>query len=104
MGDLPLSEQFRLIAKRYVDADAAANLMEEAKSAFLARLMTAKGDIPVSKAEMMVKASDEWDGYIRKMVLNRSEAARLKAQMAYIQMRFQEWQSENATRRAEMRL
>jgi hypothetical protein len=100
----PISEQYRIIAKKWVDADSAANLLEETKSAFLAKMMASLGDMPVSKAEMQVKASDEWSDYIGKMVRAREQAALLKAQMTYIQMKFQEWQSSTATRRAEMRL
>ena len=100
----PISEQYRLIAKKWVDADSAANLLEETKSAFLAKLMAGQGDMPVSKAEMKVKASDEWSDYIGKMVRAREQAALLKAQLEYIRMKFSEWQSANATHRAEMRL
>jgi hypothetical protein len=103
-SNLPISEQFRLIAKKYVDADSAASLLEECKSAFLAKLMAARGDMPVSKAEMQVKASDEWSDYIGKMVRAREQAALLKAQLEFIRMRFAEEQSANANRRAEMRL
>jgi hypothetical protein len=102
--NLPISEQFRLVAKRYVDADAAANMLEESKSAFLAKLMLAQGDMPVSRAEMNVKASDQWSDYIGKMVRAREQAALLKVQLEYLRMKFQEWNSEAATRRAEMKL
>ena len=102
--NLPISEQYRVVAKKWCDADAAANLLEETKSAYLAKLMTARGDMPVSKAEMLTKASDEWLDYITRMVRAREQATLLKAQLAYLQMRFQEWSSENANRRAEMRL
>ena len=60
----PLSEQFRIVAKRWVDCDAAANLLEETKSAVLAQMMAKLGDMPVSRAEMNVKASDEWTEHI----------------------------------------
>ena len=100
----PISEQYRLIAKKWVDADSAANLLEETKSAFLAKLRAARGDMPVSKAEMQVKASDEWSDYIGKMVRAREQAALLKAQLEFIRMRFAEWQSAEASKRAEMRL
>jgi hypothetical protein len=102
--NLPISEQYRLIAKKHVDADSAANMLEECKSAFLAKLMAARGDMPVSKAEMQVKASEEWSDYIGKMVRAREQAALLRAQLEFIRMRFAEWQSANANRRAEMRL
>ena len=104
MSNLPISEQFRLVAKKWVDADSAASLLEESKSAVLAKKMAALGDMPVSRAEMTVKASDEWADYIGKMVKAREQAALLKAQLEFLRMKFMEEQSSNATRRVEMRL
>ena len=102
--DLPLSEQFRVIAKKWVDADAAANLLEETKSAVLAKRMTELGDMPVSRAEMSVKSSAEWYEFVKTMVEAREKATLLKVQLEYIRMKFHEWQSIEATRRAEMKL
>ena len=104
MDDKPLSEQFRIVAKQWVDADSAANLLEETKSAYLARLMAGQGDMPVSRAEMNVKASENWMDHITRMVSARERATLLKVQLEYLRMRFNEWQSDTATRRAEMRL
>lgn len=103
-SNLPLSEQFRLIAKKWIDADAAASILEETKSAFLAQKMAEQGDVPVSRAEMAVKASQEWAEYVESMVNARKRAALLKAQLEYIRMQFTEQQSIEATRRAEMKL
>ena len=103
-SNLPLSEQFRIIAKKWVEADAAASILEESKSAFLSRMMADMGDMPVSKAEMNVKASKSWSDYIDEMVEARKQAALLKVQLEYIRMQFSEWQSHEATRRAEMKL
>ena len=102
--NLPLSEQFRVIAKKWVDADSAASLLEETKSSFLAKQMATQGDMPVSRAEMNVKASAEWSDYIKTMVGAREKAALLKVQLEYIRMKFNEWQSFEATKRAEMKL
>lgn len=103
-SNLPISEQFRLIAKKWIDADAAASILEETKSAFLAQRMAEQGDVPVSRAEMAVKASQEWAEYVESMVNARKKAALLKAQLEYIRMQFTEQQSVEATRRAEMKL
>lgn len=103
-ANLPLSEQFRIIAKKWVDADAAASMLEESKSSFLAQLMAAQGDMPVSRAEMNVKASQDWQDYIKNMVEAREKASLLKVHLEYIRMRFNEWQSHEATKRAEMKL
>ena len=100
----PWSEQFRVVAKQWVDAEAAASLLEDTKSAVLSERMQALGDMPVSKAEMLVKGSREWRDDIMSIVTSRQAANRLKVQMEYIRMKFMEWQSENATKRAEMRL
>lgn len=100
----PISEQFRIVAKAWVDADAAANLLEETKSATLSQKMQALGDMPVSKAEMNVKASEQWRHYIETMTEARKRANLLKVKLEYLRMRFQEWNSEAATKRAEMKL
>lgn len=103
-SNLPLSEQFRIIAKKWVEADSAASILEETKSAVLSQRMAALGDMPVSKAEMTVKASPEWSDHVTAMVKAREHASLLKVQLEYIRMKFSEWQSAEATRRAEMRL
>ena len=102
--NLPLSEQFRIVAKQWVDADSVANMLEETKSAVLSKMMLDLGDMPVSKAEMKVKASDEWREHVASMVQARERASLLKVQLEYIRMKFYEWQSFNATKRAEMKL
>lgn len=103
-ADQPISERFRIVAKQWVDADAAANILEETKSAVLSQKMIALGDMPVSRAEMTVKASPEWADFIERMVRAREQANRLKVQLEYIRLQFSEWQSRSATKRAEMRL
>lgn len=104
MSNQPLSEQYRIVAKEWVDADAAANMLEESKSATLSQKMLALGEMPVSRAEMMVKGSDEWTAYLGSMVNARSRANLLKVKLEYLRMRFSEWQSAEATKRAEMKL
>ena len=104
LSEIPISEQYRVVAKSWVDADAAANLLEETKSAVLARMMLNCGDMPVSRAEMTSKGSNEWREFITKMVEARENAALLKVKQEYIRMRFHEWQSIEASKRAEMRL
>lgn len=100
----PISEQFRIVGKEYVDAEAAANLLEECKSATLSQWMVELGDIAVSKAEMTVKASGRWKEYIEAMNAARKRANELKLKLEWLRMRFQEWNSDAATRRAEMKL
>ena len=104
MSNQPISEEYRVVAKQWVDAEAAASLLEDTKSAVLAQKMAALGDMPVSKAEMQVKASNDWTDFIEKMVEARKRANLLKVQLEYIRMRSSEWSSFEASKRAEMRL
>jgi hypothetical protein len=99
-----ISEQFRLAAKDWVEKDSAANMLEETKSAILSQRMAALGDMPVSKAEMAVKASEEWRDFIERMVSARTAANLAKMKMEFIRMRFSEWQSKEATARAERKM
>ena len=100
-SEQPISEQFRIIAKKWVDADSAANLLERTKDTFLSKKMLALGEMPVSKADMQVKASIEWTEHIDAIVAARRDANLLKLQLEYIRMRFSEQQSAEATARKE---
>jgi hypothetical protein len=104
MSNQPISEEYRIVAKQWVAAEADASLLEDTKSAVLAQKMAALGDMPVSKAEMQVKASSDWTDFIEQMVESRKKANFLKVQLEYIRMRSGEWQSLEASKRAEMRL
>lgn len=102
---VPLSERYREAAKRWIEADGAASLMEESKSLCLAeRINKLPDDLSIAKRETMVKASPEWKDYIKSMVDLRTEANLRKAEVEWIKMRFQEWVSEQATARAEAKL
>jgi hypothetical protein len=100
----PLSEQYRLAAKTWVELDAAANLLEETKSAVLSQRMAQQGDVPVSRAELTVKASPEWAEFVTRMVKAREAANLAKVKLEWLRMRFSEAQSFEATKRAEMKL
>ena len=104
----PLSEQFRLVAKRWVEADGAAHLMEEMKTTVLEQKKTAyiakHGDMPDAKVERIVKSSHEWEVYIKTMCKQRTDANLLKRQMDYINMKHREMISADANARKEMGL
>jgi hypothetical protein len=101
---MPISEQFRVVAKEWVALDGAARMLEESKTAVQSQMMKALGDIPAAHAERDVKASPEWADYLNKMVEARTASNLKKVQMKYLEMKFQEWNSTAATRRAEMKL
>jgi hypothetical protein len=104
LHERPLSEQFRIVARQWVEADKAASILEECKSAVLSQMMLAKGDIPVSKAEMQAKASPEWQEHLDKMVEARSDANLRKVHMEYIRMREREVDRADWAQRSERKM
>lgn len=102
--NLPPSEQYRIAAKQWVELDGAARMLEETKTAVLAQRKRALGDMPDSHAEKEVKASEEWADFIKHMVDARTAANLAKVKMEWTRMRFSEWLSLDATKRAEMKL
>ena len=92
-GQRPLSEQFRVVAKRWATADAAAYLMHESKASVLSQMTLAIYDTPatdkrpaVAVAEMRARASDDWHKYLQDMGNAKREANLLKVQLDYIRM------------------
>src|SRR6266576_108951 len=104
----PISEQFRIVAKKWVEADEAASLMEETKSAVLSEMInnviSYNINMPFNNAELSAKSSPEYKEFITTMVKLRSKANLLKVKLEFLRMRFSEQQSHEATARAEKRL
>jgi hypothetical protein len=103
-SERPLSEQFRIIAKEWVELDGAARLLEECKTATLSTMMRRLGNVPAAHAERDVKSSPEWMDYLKKMVETRTAANLKKVQLKYIELKHSEWQSAEANARHERRL
>ena len=107
-SNLPLSEQFRIIAKQWVDQDNAASILEETKSVVLAErkndLIKANPKMSDAAAERTARGNPEWKEFVVSMVEARTKANRLKVQLEYIRMKHGEQQSYEATKRQEMRL
>lgn len=100
----PFSEQYRMAAQRHADLEAAASLLEECKTAVMAQKQIALGDIPVSHAERAVKASPQWEDYLKKMVEARKQANLAKIECEFLRMKFWENQGDEASKRQEMRM
>ena len=105
--DMPISEQYRIVAKKHVEAAAVAMLLEETKSSVLqtwAQDLVQQEGLTGAEGERRVKASKKWKEHIESIVEARKKELLLRAQIEYIKMRFAEQQSDNANKRAEMRL
>lgn len=104
MDNRPLSEIYLEAAEEWADAEAAAQLLEDTKSAVLSQRMLALGDMAVSKAEMLIKATPDWHDYLKKIVEARHQANLLKVKKEYIDKKFNEWQSQRADERVGARM
>lgn len=100
----PQSELYREAAMRWADLDAAARMLEEGKSAVLAQRMALLGDMPVSKAEQQVKASEFWADYIKRMVNTKTQANKAKIEVEFVKMQHWEKTQDRADQRFEARL
>lgn len=103
-NDTPLSERYRIAALQWVRLDAAARLLEEGKTTYLAQRKNALGDIPDSKAEKIVKASPDWADYIKKMCAAKTAANEAKVELTFTEMQHREWIAADANARAERRM
>ena len=103
-NDVPVSEQYRLAAVQWVRVDAAARMLEEGKTAYVAQQINKLGDIPHAKAERIVKASEEYSDFIKKMVNAKTAANDMREELAWLKMRSMERTSEEANARSERKL
>lgn len=104
MDDRPWSEQYRIAGEDWAEKEAAASLLEDAKSAVMAQMQSALGEMPVNRAEQIVKASPEWSEYIERTVESRKSANLARVNMEVMRMKFTEWQNAEANQRTEARL
>src|SRR3972149_9923528 len=93
----PWVDQYRNAAEDAADKESAAQLLEDMKSAVMAKKQAMLGgDIPVNRAEQTVKASRDWERYVQSCVDARKEANLAKVKVEFIRMRFAEEQSRAA--------
>jgi hypothetical protein len=102
--NMPISEQYRLAALEWVDLDSAARILESSKSAIVAQWVNDYGDMPISRAEAKVRASDDYLRLIEDIETARTKANKAKVQCEYLRMRFSEEIGRDANARAERRL
>ena len=100
----PLSELYAKAGAKWADLDAAAQLLEDTKSAEMAQRQTQLGDIPVNRAEQIVKSSPEWMARLEQTVEARRLANVAKVQLEVIRMRYFEEANKNANARVEMKM
>ena len=100
----PISEEYRIASKEAVRLKSVAKLAEDLKQSRFAELMLAHNDLAVSRAEIAVRASKEWQDYVRSVCAAHEAADYAHKRVKWIEMRFQEWVMEQAHARHERQM
>lgn len=98
------SDIYEAAGNDWADKEAAAQLLEDCKSATLAQWCAEQGDVPVNRAEQAVKSSRRWRDYVEQTVEARKQANKAKVRLDSIKMRAMEQHAKEANYRAESRL
>jgi len=104
MDNRPLSQIYAEAGADWVEKDAVARLLEETKSLRFAQRCQQLGDIPVNRAEQIVKADPSWYDEVTKMVHARTDANKARVYMETVKMRHSEHISTEANYRTEAKL
>lgn len=115
MRDMPhdersIVEEFRLVAERYVDAQAAADVYEETKTTRLEKMkddfIKASGDPKMAdnRAERSVKASAEWQEFMDNLLAARTNALRLKLNLELVRIKERQIERRSWTERVERKM
>ena len=102
------AEQWRDVAMAWADAEDAAAMLEETKSAVLSQMVSveinADPKMSNAKAEMIVKSSDKWRRHVESIVRSRTTANRARIERDYMKMKAMEWVNAEANHRAASRM
>lgn len=106
MDNRPISEQLLVTGTEWADAEAAASLLRDTKSAVLSQRMLplVETGMAVNKAEMQIKGSEEWLDHLTKINKAEHHANLLKVRLEHLRAKLQEWISEDANHRLQARL
>lgn len=96
-------EAWRLAALTHVDLDAAARMLEDTRQAVFSQMVKAKGDVPISRAETEVRASDAWMRHAHACVEARTKANRARVEAEYRRMLMWEAAQQRADDRVQLR-
>lgn len=102
--NMSLSERIGRSQRQWVNLDAAARLLEATKSAVFSQRVVALGDIAVSKAENIVRASEFWHEHVTKIEDARTAANHARVELDYLRNQMVEWQSNQADERLKAKL
>lgn len=97
------TEQFRLAAVDWAEANGEADRLEHMRKVILGEIVNQIGG-PIGKAEHEAHAHKDYVQHIADMTHARTKANVAKGKMESMRMRFDGWRTVNATKRAEMKV
>lgn len=103
-NERPISEEYRIASKEAVRLKSIAKLAEDLKPSKFAELMLGHNDLAVSRAEIAVRASQEWKDHVTSIVAAQEAADLAHKKVKWIEMRFQEWVMQQAGARHERQM
>lgn len=104
LDNRPHSQRYAEAGHDWADKEAAAQILEDTKSATMAQWQAELGDIPVNRAEQIVKATPKWKEYVKNCVEARRQANLAKVKLEVIRMEWAEWNNSEANARQEMKM
>ena len=101
----PISEEYRIAAKEWVQAKKAFRLLEEMKKINMARMKNAliqeRGKMSDAQAERLCLVTDEWAEIVNELVEAEAACDFARVKMKWVELRYGEWQSDDANARKE---
>lgn len=95
-------EQYQAALKRQAVALADEREADENRKIVLAKQMLAAGDVTISKAEMIAKASEPYALSVGNYLASQREAEEAKGEVEAYRVKFEAWRTKSASAR-EMR-
>lgn len=99
-----IAELYLQAAEEWADLESAAQILEDTKSVVLSQMLLKHGSVAVNKAEILVKASPQWEEHVKRIVEARTAANKAKIRVEYWRMKAMENSSREATERLQARI
>ena len=101
-----IAERFRQVGEEHAEVDAAFYMLENTRTSVAAELALKEiaNGLPVSKAELIAKASQEYRDHVNKAGDMKHRANVLKARMDYLRMRERKEDREAWNERTERKM
>lgn len=97
----PISELYRIVAKQWAAADAAARYLDDMSSTVKSQIFLTITDTSVARAEHMARAHPDYIEHLETVRAAREKANLLFGQKKYYEIKHSEWQSDEANQRKE---